>query len=134
MNPLSTPLVKRRILAVALAFGLAACSGWATTANTRDMAREAEIEKELGQAHPELVEPFRAARIAFDKSDYAEAARLLQEVTAKAPDYDIALRRLGSCLVRQNKRAEGLALCERALALNRSAENLGTLAYALVSS
>ena len=52
---------------------------------------------------------------------------------AKAPDYDIALRRLGSCLVRQNKRAEGLALCERALALNRSAENLSTLAYALVA-
>ena len=132
MNLLFTHFMKRRILVGALVYGLAASSGWAA-AGTRDMAREAEIEKELGQKHPELVEPFRAARIAFDKSDYAEAARLLQEVTAKAPDCDAALRRLGSCLVREGKQAEGLALCERAVALNRSAENLSTLAYSLVA-
>lgn len=120
----------RRILAGALAFWLAVFSGWAA-ASTRDLEREAQIEKELGQIHPELVGPFRAARIAFDTENYAEAGRLLREITAKAPDYDVAFRRLGSCLVREGKRAEGLALCERAVALNRSSENLSTLAYNL---
>jgi Flp pilus assembly protein TadD len=112
MNSFFINSMTRRVLPGALAFWLGVVSGWAVP-NTRDMAREAEIEKELGQNHPELVEPFRAARIAMDNSDYAEAGRLLREVTAKAPDNEVALRRLGSCLVHEGKRAEGLALCER---------------------
>jgi tetratricopeptide (TPR) repeat protein len=119
------------MLAGALALSLALGSG-SVAAATRNMAREAAIEKELQQTHPELVEPLRAARIAFDKEDYAEAGRLLREITDKVPDYDVALRRLGTCLVREGKRAEGLQLCERAVTLNRSPENLVTLAYNLV--
>ncbi|MGO8925684.1 MAG: M48 family metalloprotease [Limisphaerales bacterium] len=132
MNSLFTTSMMRRVLLGALAFWLGVFSGWAA-ANSRDMEREAEIEKELEQKHPELVEPFRAARIALDNSDHAEAGRLLQVVTAKAPDYDVALRRLGSCLVHEGKRAERLALCERAVALDRSGENLYSLAYNLVA-
>ncbi|HWV98194.1 MAG TPA: M48 family metalloprotease [Candidatus Acidoferrum sp.] len=122
----------RRILAGALAFWLTVSSGWAA-AGARDMAREAQIEKELEQNHPDLVEPLRTARIAYDKEDFAEAIRLLREITAKSPDYDVALRRLGASLVRVGKRPEGLAFCERAVTLNRSAENLSTLAYCLVA-
>jgi tetratricopeptide (TPR) repeat protein len=131
MKLLSLHLTTPYRLATALAFCLVVVSGWAA-AHTRDMAHEAEIEKELGQKHPELVESLRAARIAYDKEDFAAAAQLLREINAKAPDYDVALRRLGGCLLRQGKRAEGLPFCERAVALNRSAENLSTLAYALV--
>jgi tetratricopeptide (TPR) repeat protein len=98
------------------------------------MEREAEIEKDLQQKHPELLEPFRAARIAFDTENLGEAERLLREIVTKAPDYDVALRRLGFCLVREGKRVEGLVLCERSVADNRSAENLNTLAYALVAA
>lgn len=97
------------------------------------MERETQIENELGANHPELVEPFRAARVAFDQEDYSQAERLFREILAKLPDYDVALRRLGSCLVRENRRAEGLPFCERAVAVNRSMENLSTLAYALVA-
>jgi len=121
-----------RMLAGALAFCLAAGSGWAAN-SARNMEREAQIEKELAADHPDLVDPFRAARIAFDIGDYAEAVSLLREILLKVPDYDVALRRLGSSLVRQHKDKEGLPLCERAVLLNRSTENLSTLAYALVA-
>lgn len=125
------PRLTKLILAGALAFCLVVPSIWAA-ADARDMARETQIEKELGQIHPELLEQFRAARVAYDKGDYAEAARVLREFVAKAPDYDVAWRRLGAALAWEKKRAEGVEACERALALNRSAENLGTLAFALV--
>lgn len=99
--------------------------------NARDEQREAEIEKEFAQVHPELLEPFRAARVAYDNKDYAEATHLLRDITARAPDCDVAFRRLGSSLLMQGKRAEGLQFCEKAVALNRSAGNLTTLAFHL---
>lgn len=121
----------RRIFAGALACWLAAVSSWAA-ANTRNMQREGEIEQALAQTHPELVAPLRAARIAYDNGNYAAAESLLRNVVTNAPEYDVAWRRLGSCLTQQGKRAEGLPLCERAVTLNRSADNLTTLAFNLV--
>jgi len=97
------------------------------------MAREAQIEKDLEQKHPELLEIFRQARIAFDKEDYAAASQLLFEVTSKAPDYDVAQRRVGASLARQTKRQEGLKFCEKAVELNRSIDNMENLAYCLVA-
>lgn len=99
----------------------------------RDMRREGEIEAALAKSHPELVAPLRSARIAIDKGDYAAAEPLLRTIVTTVPDYDVGLRRLGTCLVQQGKRAEGLELCERAVTLNRSEENLTTLAYNLVA-
>ena len=119
-----------RILKFTLVFSLAGFSLLGAVKN-RDLVREAEIERELAQKHPELVEPLRAATAAYDTENYAEAARLLRELNSKAPDYDVGLRRLGSCLVRLGQREEGLQLCERAIELNRSAENLGNLAFNL---
>lgn len=104
---------------------------WAAT--SRNLERETEIETDLNQIHPELLASFREARIAFDKGDYAQAEQLLRDITVKAPDYDVALRRLGYCLVHDGKRVEGLVLCDRAVTLNRSADNLNTLAYCLVN-
>jgi hypothetical protein len=52
-------------------------------------------------------------------------------VLKKAPEFDPVLRRLGYALDGQGKRDQGLALLERALAKNRSPENLLGLAETL---
>ena len=123
--------MKRLSSCLALGLLLWAAPGWGAQGG-RDLEREAQIEQELARLNPALVELFRAARIAFDQDDYVGAERSLREVCAKAPTFDAAVRRLGSSLVRQGKRVEGLALCERAVTLNRSAENLSSLAYNLI--
>ncbi len=97
----------------------------------QDKQREAEIEQQFALAHPELLQAFRAATAAYDNKDYSEAARYWRDITTRVPDYDVAFRRLGSCLAMQGNRAEALQFCERAVALNRSAENLTTLAFHL---
>lgn len=95
------------------------------------MVREGEIEAALSRIDPSLLEPFRNARIAYDKSDYAESIRLLTPICAQLPTFDAAFRRLGASLAQQGDRAEGLRNCEKAVALDRSAANLVTLASTL---
>lgn len=97
----------------------------------RDLAVEGRIEDELRKIDPALVEPFRAARIAMDKGDYAETARLLAPVVERAPAFDAATRRLGISLAQTGRQNEGLAYAEKAVALKRSAANLSTLADVL---
>jgi len=104
---------------------------WAAPAG-RDMAREAQIEQELARLDPSQVEPFRAGRIAMDKGDAAEAARLYAQVCRQVPGFDAAARRLGNNLVHQGQREEGLSWCRKAVTLKRSMENLSTLATCLV--
>ncbi len=100
----------------------------------RDMVREAAIEKEFAQRHPELLETLRAARVAYDKRDFAGAERLLREITQKAPDSDVGYRRLGASLLEQGRRFEGMTDCEKALTMNRSVDNLETVALYLASN
>ena len=100
----------------------------------RDMEREAKVERQLGQIAPAMVGPFRQARIAYDNQDPAAAEALLREVVAKAPAFDAGWRRLGSAIVQQGRREEGLALIERAVAMQRSHANLASLAHALAFS
>lgn len=95
------------------------------------MKREAEIENQVAATNSFLLAPFRAARIAFDRDDFTEAERLLTVVCRQAPDLDMGWRRLGSAQVRLGKRGEGLQNCERAVTLNRSKDNLFTLALNL---
>lgn len=97
----------------------------------RDMVREAEIEAAITKLDPTMLEPFRDARIAFDKDDYATTERLLRVVVQRLPKFDAAFRRLGAALERQGRRADGIAYCEQAIALNRSVANLSTLASIL---
>ena len=103
-------------------------------AAARDLKKEEALEAELQRHEPALVPVFRAARIAGDAEKLPEAIRGYEEVATKAPNFDPALRRLGTCLVRQGRYAEGLAWCERALALRRSADNLGALAWVLLQA
>lgn len=111
---------------------LALVSGGASAAEAgRDMTREVLIERELQRVDASLVETFRRARVAMDRGDYAEASTGYAKVHAAAPTFDPAIRRLGTSLVALGKRTEGLRLCEKAVALRRSPENLSTLAYNL---
>lgn len=95
----------------------------------RDMQRETEIESQLAKINPELVPTFREARIASDNKDQATAEKLYTDVYDKAPTFDPVIRRLGYAKIMVGKRAEGLALCEKALQINRSSDNLAMLAY-----
>jgi tetratricopeptide (TPR) repeat protein len=101
----------------------------ACVAGERDMVREAEIEQQVTKLDPTLLDAFRDARIAYDKGNYAEAERLLAPICARLPNFDIVLRRLGSAKAMQGHRPEGIALAERAVSIQRTSDNLGTLAY-----
>lgn len=99
----------------------------------RDPVREAEVEQQLAKFDPTLVETFRQATVASDAHQFSEAERLFETVVARAPNFDAALRRLGSAKAMQGpaKRAAGIALAEKAVSLNRSSDNLAALAYLL---
>lgn len=97
----------------------------------RDMVREAALEHQLEILQPALVAPFRDARIAMDRNDFVTAEPLLRQVVAAAPTFDPAVRRLGLAVLHNRDRAEGLRLIEHAIELQRSADNLSTLAYGL---
>ncbi|MEK6301643.1 MAG: tetratricopeptide repeat protein [Acidobacteriota bacterium] len=94
----------------------------------RDMAKEALIWQKLQSIAPRSVETFKEATDALDKGDYEKAARLYEEVYKKAPDFDPLVRRLGGSLIEMGRRQEGLALLEKAVKMNRSPENLMSLA------
>jgi len=98
----------------------------------RDLAVEAKIEQELTAIAPAAVPPFREARIAIDQSHYEQAIPLLRQVLTLAPNFDPAMRRLGSALIETGHGDEGMPLVEAAVHLKRSSANLATLAFALV--
>src|SRR5438045_9116460 len=103
----------------------------AAQAAGRDEEKERAIRQQLQAISPSSVEAFKQATVALDADNYAEAARLYEEVTRQAPEFTPALRRLGLSWVRTGRQAEGLALLEKAVKLERSPENLGSLAEAL---
>lgn len=97
----------------------------------RDMWKERVIWQNLQSIAPASVETFKAATEALDEGDYQKSATLYAEVLKKAPDFDPAMRRLGLSLVETGRRQEGMTLLERAVAKNRSPENLINLAQQL---
>ncbi|MFT3780969.1 MAG: M48 family metalloprotease [Nibricoccus sp.] len=103
-------------------------------ARDRDMKREAAHEKKLAEIAPDAVPAFHSATAALDKDNYAEAEALFRIVLTKAPHFDVALRRLGACLVQLGKKEEGLRYCAQAVESNRTADNLTSYAYNLMLS
>ncbi|HEX8473034.1 MAG TPA: M48 family metalloprotease [Pyrinomonadaceae bacterium] len=97
----------------------------------RDMEKEKVIWAQLEQIAPASLATFKRATEAMDRGDYAEAARLYEEVRVKAPEFDAVNRRAGISLVQANRAAEGLPLLEKAVEVKRSPENLFTLAESL---
>jgi Zn-dependent protease with chaperone function len=97
----------------------------------RNAAHEAAITTELRARSPEAVADFEAATAALDTNDFKTAAAMYRRVLEKAPDFDAALRRLGSCLIEQGETSEGIVLEERAIAIRATPENLFSLAQGL---
>ena len=99
----------------------------------RDQERETQIEQQLALKAPGLVEDFRAARVAYDAQNYVEAERRLMLVYAAQSDFDPAVWRLGATQAMLGRREAGIELVEKAVRLNRTSENLATLAHVLAS-
>jgi cytochrome c-type biogenesis protein CcmH/NrfG len=60
--------------------------------------KEVALLKELEIKSPEIVETFKAATQAFDKEQYDEAEKFFRKLLQVLPDFDPALRRLGSAI------------------------------------
>jgi Zn-dependent protease with chaperone function len=118
----------KRSLLVALVFSAASCFG---QTNQRDNVKENRIVQELGGVAPEAVDDFRNATAAMDRADWSNATAGYRKVVQKAPKFSPGLRRLGISLVESGERAEGLRLLNQAVALDRSPENLISLAQAV---
>jgi Zn-dependent protease with chaperone function len=102
---------------------------------SRNPVEENPIIEELQQiSDKETVDRFVAATAALDSGRNEEAEKLYKEVLQKAPDFEAALRRLGYTYIRMGKRQEGLDMTARALAKNRSVDNLIGRAGSLLSS
>jgi len=120
----------RNCLKLVFALGVFIASS-AGAIGARDMAAEAQIEAQLKQLNPELVAPFRDARVAMDANDYPTAVHLLRPVVEQLPQFEPALRRLGSCLAQTGQRTEGLKMVRAAAASGKNPANLITLAGVL---
>jgi tetratricopeptide (TPR) repeat protein len=101
---------------------------------TRDLQREAAIERNLATAAPGAVAAFRAATAAMDGGRCNEAVVLFKQVAEQAPRFAPARRRLGSCLVDLGQLEDGVRHLESALAIERTPETLYSLASSLYLS
>jgi len=97
----------------------------------RNRGKEEAIEQKLAATAPTAVETFRRATIAMDKRDLGQCVQLYGEVLTQAPQFSPALRRAGMCLVESGKVDEGLAEIDKAVQVERSPENLASLARSL---
>ena len=100
-------------------------------ARQRDAAKEAAIVDQLRKIAPAAVKDFEAGTVALDSDDFAGAAVSYQKVVDKAPEFDPGLRRLGLSLAYSVRVREGRQSLEKALKINRSPENLISLARML---
>lgn len=99
--------------------------------------RDRNAPKELGfisrlmKIDSSAVAPFKAATAAMDSSNYKLADSLFTIVYQKAPTFDVAIRRLGMGKVELGQKEEGLALCKKAIDIDRSSDNLKACAICL---
>src|SRR5262249_21042890 len=100
--------------------------------NDRDMQKEAAIWDQLRTLNPDLLETFKQGTAQMDSGDYKSAAASYQKVIDAVPGFDVAYRRLGTSLSFVGDTSRGVQLLEKAVNLNRSPENLATLAQILV--
>ncbi len=97
----------------------------------RSRQKEQSITEKLAATAPALVPAFQRATEAMDKGDYPQAVLLYRRVVEQAPTCSPALRRLGHSLAELGQTEEALAMLERAVNVERSPENLATLAEVL---
>lgn len=123
--------MRRCIVLVVAAAALFASRPLAAQPRSRDAFQERKLEDALASVAPEAVPAFRRATQAMDSGRMAEAEPLFREVSAAAPAFTPAMRRLGSVLVQLGRESEGLPLLRQAVQLDRSPENLFSLAGGL---
>jgi tetratricopeptide (TPR) repeat protein len=97
----------------------------------RNPQKEQAICDQLAVVAPAAVATFNSATVAMDKKDYPKAVQLYREVLKQAPSFTPALRRLGFSLVGQGQTDDALALLDHAVNIERSPENLISLAEIL---
>jgi tetratricopeptide (TPR) repeat protein/Zn-dependent protease with chaperone function len=97
----------------------------------RNPKKEQVILKRLADVAPGAVELFQRATVAMDKGDYPQAVQLYREVTQLAPTFSPAVRRLGLSLAAEGQTDDALTLLENAVKIERSPENLASLAQIL---
>jgi Zn-dependent protease with chaperone function/tetratricopeptide (TPR) repeat protein len=98
---------------------------------SRNTQRERRIEEALASVSAGTVLTFRRATQSMDDGKHAEAESLFREVLASAPQFTPAMRRLGGVLIELGRDRDGLALLNGAVQIDRSPENLVSLATAL---
>lgn len=96
---------------------------------TRDLIKEQKIEAQLKSIDSTIVDTFRKATIAMDQNNLKLADSLYSIVYTKAPTFDPAIRRLGMIRFQSGNSNEGIELCEKAIAINKTSYNLLALAY-----
>jgi Zn-dependent protease with chaperone function len=99
--------------------------------STRNPKTEKEIVNKLAAIAPASVDAFQRATSAMDQGDYPQAVQLYQEVLQQVSTFTPAMRRLGACLAGSGQIDEGITYSRRALKLERSPENLASLAQIL---
>ena len=99
--------------------------------HARNPKKEQLILDKLAAVAPGAVETFQRGTEALDKGDYAQAIQLYREVTKQAPTFSPALRRLGFSLAAVGQTDDGLTLLDKAVTIERSPENLASLAQVL---
>jgi tetratricopeptide (TPR) repeat protein len=99
--------------------------------SARDPKKEQINEEKLAAVAPGAVDAFRRATVAMDSGDYPQGAQLFQSVLSQAPNFAPAMRRLGYCLSEQGEVDKGIELNEDAVKIERSPENLASLAEVL---
>ena len=99
----------------------------------RNTPQERRIEEALTSLSPAALPSFRRATAAMDSGKHAEAEPLFREVLTAAPAFTPAMRRLGGTLIELGRDAEGLSLLRQAVQLERSPDNLLSLALGLVN-
>ncbi len=99
---------------------------------TRDLNAEKSIENQLYTQDSSLVKVFREATTALDNRNFKLSDSLYSLVYLKLPNFEPLLRRLGSVRTELGKPQEGIELCQKAVASNKSAYNLLALSYCYI--
>ncbi len=93
---------------------------------------DAKLEQELTAIDPGAVETWRSANLAREAGKHEEAQRLYADVYARVPQFHHALRRQAGEEIVLGQRDLAIQHAKQALDFDRSAENLSTLAAALI--
>lgn len=104
------------------------------TAVAESEAFDAKVVEQLAALEPDIRERWTAANAARDAGDFAQADALYTEILEIHPQLDHALRRRCSTRMAMNRWQPALDDCEAAIELERSAENIASLALVLASA